>query len=75
MIFVENFILLHAESIDSWILQTSDGFDENGDLQGTILFIAKNLSKQEQEDELLDLILKKDENQEYYEEILRIIAH
>jgi hypothetical protein len=74
VIFVENFILLYAESIDAWILQTSDGFDENGDLQGTILFVAKNLSKQEQEDELLDLILKKDENQEYYEEILRIIA-
>ena len=29
----------------------------------------------EQVDDLLDLILKKDENQEYYEEILRIITN
>ncbi len=72
---MENFVLLYAESIDAWILQTSDGVDEDGKLHGKVLFVAKDLSQQEQEDSLLDLILKKDENQEYYEEILKIITY
>tara|TARA_R110000868_G_scaffold105774_8_gene290414 strand:+ start:5749 stop:5967 length:219 start_codon:yes stop_codon:yes gene_type:complete len=71
---MDNFILLYAESLDAWILQTSDEIDIDGNIKGKILFVSKGLSKKEQIDELLDLILKKDDNQDYYEEILRIIT-
>jgi hypothetical protein len=72
---MSDFILLYAESLDAWILQTNGEIDKDGNIQGKVLFVSKGLSKQEQEDDLLDLILEKDENQEYYEEILRIIAN
>jgi|TARA_R110000803_G_scaffold22537_1_gene55994 hypothetical protein len=71
---MDNFVLLYAESLDAWILQTSDEIDIDGNIKGKILFVSKGLSKKEQIDELLDLILKKDDNQDYYEEILRIIT-
>ena len=71
---MDNFILLYAESLDAWILQTSVEIDIDGNIKGKILFVSKGLSKKEQIDELLDLILKKDDNQDYYEEILRIIT-
>ena len=70
-----DFVLLYAESLDAWILQISDEIDIDGNIKGKVLFVSKDLSKQEQIDELLDLILEKDENQEYYEEILRIITN
>jgi hypothetical protein len=72
---MDDFVLLYAESLDAWILQISDEIDIDGNIKGKVLFVSKDLSKQEQIDELLDLILEKDENQEYYEEILRIIVH
>jgi len=72
---MSDFTLLYAESLDAWILQTSEEENEQGKLEGIVLFISKGLSKQEQVDNLLDLILKKDKNQEYYKEILRIITH
>ena len=71
---MDNFVLLYAESLDAWILQTSDEIDIDGNIKGKILFVSKGLSKKGQIDELLDLILKKDDNQDYYEEILRIIT-
>ena len=72
---MDDFVLLYAESLDAWILQISDEIDIDGNIKGKVLFVSKDLSKHEQIDELLDLILEKDENQEYYEEILRIIVH
>ena len=72
---MDDFVLLYAESLDAWILQISDEIDIDGNIKGKVLFVSKDLSKQEQIDELLDLILEKDENQEYYEEILRIITN
>jgi hypothetical protein len=72
---MSDFILLYAEELDAWILQTDGEVDSDGNIKGTILYVSEGLSKKEQVDDLLDLILKKDENQEYYEEILRIITN
>lgn len=72
---MSDFVLLYAEDLDAWILQTDGEVDSDGNIKGTILYVSKGLSKKEQIDDLLDLILEKDENQECYEEILRIITN
>lgn len=71
----EDFTLLYSEELDAWILQVDEeiGEDENGQLKGIVMYVGDNKSKQEKEDELLDLILKNNDNRIYYEEILRII--
>ena len=71
----EDFTLLYSEELDAWILQVDEeiGEDENGQLTGIVMYVGDNKSKQEKEDELLDLILKNNDNRIYYEEILRII--
>jgi hypothetical protein len=71
----EDFTLLYSEELDAWILQVDEelGEDENGKLKGVVMYVGDNKSKQEKEDELLDLILKNNDNRIYYEEILRII--
>jgi hypothetical protein len=72
----EDFTLLYSEELDSWILQIDEelGEDINGKLKGIVMYVGYDKSKEEQEDELLDLILQDDENRMYYEEILRIIT-
>ncbi len=72
---MSDFVLLYAEDLDAWILQTDGEVDSDGNIKGKILYVSKGLSKKEQIDDLLDLILEKDENQECYEEILRIITN
>lgn len=71
----EDFTLLYSEELDAWILQVDEdlGEDEDGKIKGIVMYVGENKSKQEKEDELLDLILKKNDNRIYYEEILRII--
>ena len=49
---MDNFVLLYAESLDAWILQTSDEIDIDGNIKGKILFVSKGLSKKEQIDEI-----------------------
>jgi len=72
----EDFTLLYSEELDSWILQIDEelGEDINGKLKGIVLYVGYDKSKEEKEDELLDLILQDDENRMYYQEILRIIT-
>lgn len=72
----EDFTLLYSEELDSWILQIDEelGEDINGKLKGIVMYVGYDKSKEEKEDELLDLILQDDENRMYYEEILRIIT-
>jgi hypothetical protein len=72
---MEDFVLLYSEELDAWIIQTEDEPDENGNLAGRVLFVGENRDLEEQQDELLDLILKDDEDKGYYEEILRIISN
>jgi hypothetical protein len=72
----EDFTLLYSEELDSWILQIDEelGEDSNGKLKGIVMYVGYDKTKEEKEDELLDLILQDDENRMYYEEILRIIT-
>jgi len=71
-----DFTLLYSEELDSWILQIEDEEleEKSGKLKGTVIYVGYDKSKQEKEDELLDLILQDDDDRVYYEEILRIIA-
>ena len=71
-----DFTLLYSEELDSWILQIEDEELEqkSGQLKGTVIYVGYDKSKQEKEDELLDLILQDDDDRVYYEEILRIIT-
>jgi hypothetical protein len=69
-----DFLLFYCEELDSWILSDNDIPDKNGNIRGTVLYVGQGLTKREQEDELLDLILLKNEKQEYYEEILSFIT-
>ena len=71
----EDFTLLYSEELDAWILQVEEdlGEDEDGKLKGIVMYVGDNKEKQEKEDDLLDLILRNDDNRVYYEEILRII--
>lgn len=69
-----DFLLFYCEELDSWILSDNDKPDKNGNIRGTVLYVGQGLTKREQEDELLDLILLKNEKQEYYEEILSFIT-
>ena len=72
----EDFTLLYSEEIDAWILQIDDEPDEKtGQLKGIIIYLGDNKSKKEQEDELIDLILKNDDKRPYYEEIIKIISN
>jgi len=73
----EDFTLLYSEELDTWILQIEEdlGEDENGKLKGIVMYVGEGKTKQEKEDDLLDLILINDDNRIYYEEILRIINH
>lgn len=66
--------LLYAEELDAWIVQTTDEPDEDGNISGIVIFVGENRSVKDQQDELLDLILEKDENEEYYKEILNYIS-
>jgi hypothetical protein len=68
-----DFLLFYCEELDSWILSNNDKPDKNGNIKGTVLYVGQGLSKEEQKDELLDLILLKNDKQEYYEEILNFI--
>lgn len=72
----EEFTLLYSEELDSWILQLDEELGENkeGQYKGIVLYVGDNKSKEEKEDELLDLILEDDDSRIYYEEILRIIS-
>ncbi len=72
----EEFTLLYSEELDSWILQLDEelGEDVDGKYRGLVLYVGDNKSKEEKEDELLDLILEDDDKRVYYEEILRIIS-
>jgi len=72
----EDFTLLYSEELDSWILQLDEelGEDNEGKLRGVVIYVGYDKSKEEKEDELLDLILEGDDNRIYYEEILRIIT-
>tara|TARA_R110002153_G_scaffold24151_10_gene77275 strand:- start:81 stop:335 length:255 start_codon:yes stop_codon:yes gene_type:complete len=71
-----DFTLLYSEELDSWILQIEDEEleEKSGKLKGTVIYVGYDKSKQEKEDELLDLILQDDDDRVYYEEILRIIT-
>tara|TARA_R110001592_G_scaffold211107_3_gene462809 strand:- start:253 stop:507 length:255 start_codon:yes stop_codon:yes gene_type:complete len=71
-----DFTLLYYDELDSWILQIEDEELEqkSGQLKGTVIYVGYDKSKQEKEDELLDLILQDDDDRVYYEEILRIIT-
>lgn len=72
----ENFTLLYSEEIDAWILQIDDEHDEKtGQLKGIIIYLGDNKPKKEQENELIDLILKNDNKRLYYEEIIKIISN
>jgi len=69
----KDFLLFYCKELDSWILSESGEPDKNGNIRGTVLYVGQGLSKKEQEDELLDLILLKNDKQKYYEEILNFI--
>jgi hypothetical protein len=72
----EEFTLLYSEELDSWILQLDEelGEDNEEKLRGVVMYVGDNKSKEEKEDELLDLILEDNDDRVYYEEILRIIS-
>ena len=66
--------IVHHKTYDIWILETGEYPEDRYLREGTVIYIGGWLSLEEQIDNLLDLILKKDDKQKYYEEILHRLA-
>jgi hypothetical protein len=68
------YAILYSEELDAWILSKDLEPDNKGNYKGTIIYVGENKSLNEQQDELLDLILKNDEYNIYYKEILSLMS-
>ena len=68
------YAILYSEELDAWILSKDLIPDDEGNYKGTVIFVGESRPLNEQQDELLDLILKNDEYNIYYKEILSLIS-